>query len=144
MNKPVFFSLMSMLAVMLSGPAGADEEGIYESLEHIYLGRVFLSPEERAYLDKHRGVQAPAAPSRDAGQRSTVAKSSNAAGYILSSSGRTRVWRNGDFVAAQAPDLLRFPGDVKVTRTADKIPIKTDTAAVDDTARAAGVADDAE
>ena len=144
MNKPGFYLVLSILAVVFSRPAGAHEEGIYESLEHIHLGRVFLSPEERAYLDRHRGVRAPVAANSGTRQNSSSASNSDAAGYIVSSSGHARIWKDGDFVSAKMPDSLRFPGDVKVTRTADKVPTKNDTTAVDNESRAAGVADDAE
>jgi hypothetical protein len=144
MNKPGLFVVMLILANAFSRPAAAHEEGIYESLEHIHLGRVFLSPEERAYLDKHRGVRAPVAASNSTGQKAAAARISNAAGYIMSSSGRARVWKDGDFVSAKIPDSIRFPGDVKVTRTADKLPANNDTTAVDEESRAVGVADDAE
>ena len=144
MNRPGFFLVVSMLVVVFSRPAGANEEGFYESLEHIHLGRVFLSPEERAYLDRHRGVRAPVVARSPTGQRTTATRNNNAAGYIVSSSGRARIWKDGDFVSAKIPDSIRFPGDVTVTRTADKAPTKTDRTAVDDESSASGVADDAE
>jgi hypothetical protein len=142
MNKPGFFVGMSILAVVLSGPAAAHEEGIYESLEHIHLGRVFLSPAERAYLDKNRGVRAPAAASSSAREESSSAGNSDAAGYIVSSSGQTRIWKDGDFVSATIPDSVRFPGDVKVTRTADRPPAEIDTKEAAEASPAMGAADD--
>lgn len=144
MNKPGFLMVMSILIAVSSWPTLAHEGGVYESLEHIHIGRVFLSPAERASLDKHRRVPKPVAAVRSTVQTAAPARNSNAAGYIVSGSGRAHVWKDGDFVATQVPDSLRFPGDVKVTRTADKDPTKTDTTADDDESRIAGVADDAD
>jgi hypothetical protein len=142
MNKPGLFVVISILAIALSSSAAAHEEGIYESLEHIHLGRVFLSPAERTYLDKHRGVPAPVATSSGTGQRSSAARNNNAAGYIVSSSGRAHVWKNGDFVSTKIPDSVRFPGDVKVKRTADGPAARNDTPGVDEATPVTGAADD--
>lgn len=142
MNKPGFCVAVLMFAGLLSGPASAHESGIYESLEHIHIGRVFSSPSERMYLDKNRGVRATVVAG--SGSRAAAVRNSNAAGYIVSSSGRARVWKDGDFVAAKIPDSIRFPGDVKVTRTADQAPAKTDATPVDDALPVTGAADDAD
>lgn len=104
-----------LLAGLFATPATAHEDGVYESLGHIPIGRIFLSPEERARLDKVRG-KAPAQsaglkPGSEARARAT---NKDAAGFIISDSGRTRVWKNGDFVAAASASDVRFPGQVRV------------------------------
>jgi len=142
MTRLSFCMAALVLACLNSGPVFAHETGVYESLEHIHIGRVFLSPGERMNLDKNRGVRAPVATGRASSTRASATKNPDAAGYIVSSNGRTRVWKDGNFVAARIPDSIRFPGDVKVTRTADQVPTKTDTTAVDDESPAAGAADD--
>lgn len=144
MNKQGVCAMILMLACALFGRATAQDNGVYESLEHIHIGRVFLSPSERLYLDENRGVRASVvANTGNSSSRAATVKSNRAAGYIVSSSGRVRVWKDGDFVAAKIPDSIRFPGDVKVTRTADQVPAGTDTPTVDETPPATGAADDA-
>lgn len=131
MNRLSLCMAVLVIVCLQSAPVSAHESGIYESLEHIHIGRVFLSPTERVNLDKNRGVRTPVATGN--GSASTAAsKNDNAAGYIVSSNGRARIWKDGDFVAAKTPDSVRFPGEVKVTRTADQVPEKTDTAVADD------------
>ena len=104
----------------LSSAFSAEADGleVYESLDEVTIGRIFLSPQERARLDERRGKAqqavaggaTKAAPSRKSHPR--------ASGYIVSSSGRTRVWSDGDFDSTgKAPQMI-FPGDVKVTHKA--------------------------
>ena len=109
-----------ILSVLLASPALADNGDVYESIAGISIGRVFLTPEERRLLDALR-ARSPqtafqSAPSSDRTRDSEPP--SNASGYIVSSSGKSRLWRDGDFVeAAIAPtSATRFPGDVKIVR----------------------------
>ena len=102
-----------LIALLLVTPAVADEDSVYESLGQIPIGRIFLTPDERARLDKVRG--------RNGVRRSVVQRtgaapvsSKDAAGFIVSDSGATRVWRNGEFVATASASHVRFPGQVKV------------------------------
>jgi len=143
MNRLSSCSLILILTLMPLLPAVAHETGIYESLDHIHIGRVFLSPTERVNLDANRNVVVTDAmtvgttdgpkPEKDDGL---------AAGYIVSSSGETRVWRDGDFVTAEVPASIRFPGDVEVTRNADSVLESTDAAGRGEASPAAGAADD--
>ena len=121
-----------VLGCAISPPGTAHESGIYESLEHIHIGRVFLSPPERAHLDKNRNVRSPGTGgSRTGLDNKGGVRDDRAAGYIVSASGRTRVWKDGDFVATDSPSTVRFPGDVRVTRTADKVPDASDASTED-------------
>ncbi len=104
-----------ILAGMLSMPASAHEEGVYESLRHIPIGRIFLTADERTRLDKIRGRgQAPVTNLRRKNTPSESASNNDAAGYIVSDSGATRVWENGEFVASDSARGVRFPGQVKI------------------------------
>jgi len=112
-----------VILTMLTLPAYslADDSAIYESMAGIKIGRVFLAPGERDRLDRRR--LRPQAEKRDsdsgADGKSAAARVLSSAGYIISSSGKARVWRDGDFVESrrQEPQRMRFPGDVKVTRS---------------------------
>ena len=108
-------SIVVLLFAMATSPAGAHEDGVYESLGHIPIGRIFLTPEARASLDKMRGKE----PLRSSNPRPVAddrdpVTSNEAAGFIVSDSGTTRVWRNGDFVATASASGVRFPGQVRI------------------------------
>ena len=112
------------LLLVLPQLAHPGDVTIYESLETVSIGRVFLSPEERRWLDARRASEPSAvlpprartpvrAPSEPA-----PARTKSPAGYIVSSSGEARVWRDGEFVRSDdrtAVDIS-FPGDVRVKR----------------------------
>ena len=104
-----------LCAGLVATPAVAHEDGVYESLGHIPIGRIFLSPEDRARLDKVRG-KAPvrSTTARSTGNSSARPYDKDAAGFIVSDSGTTRVWKNGDFVATTSASNVRFPGQVRV------------------------------
>lgn len=144
MNRQRSCFVVLVLTSMLALPAVAHETGIYESLDHIHIGRVFLAPHERVNLDANRNVVVmDTVAGSAAGEQKPERGSDLAAGYIVSSSGGTRVWKDGDFVAAEIPASIRFPGDVKVTRNADSAAESSDAAGRDDDASVAGAADDA-
>ncbi len=104
-----------MFAGLVTTPAVAHEDGVYESLGHIPIGRIFLSPEDRARLDKVRGkAPVPSTTARSTGNASARTYDKDAAGFIVSDSGTTRVWKNGDFVATASASDVRFPGQVRV------------------------------
>ncbi len=111
--------IIVLFASLMASPATAHEDGVYESLGHIPVGRIFLSPEERARLDKLRG-KAPVqtSSSRSTGNASKRVYDKDAAGFIVSDSGTTRVWKNGDFVATSSASDVRFPGQVRVASQA--------------------------
>ena len=95
------FVVVSIAAVLLSASNTlADGEGFYESLPNVSIGKVFFSPQQRARLDQRRGNTAAAAsdsaaPSGGARKKGT----GDAAGFIVSSTGRSKVYANGDFVS---------------------------------------------
>lgn len=115
--------VFSVLPVSLA----ADELHVYESIDNISIGRVFLTPEQRSWLDVHRhDVRADrvAAPAEDLPTQDTAGKSTNpatsAAGYIIKSDGGQQRWSNGDFVVSRLSSLaaMKFPGDIKIVRHA--------------------------
>ena len=55
-----------LFTALFSAPAAANEDGVYESLGNIPIGRVFLTAQERAALDRMRG-RAPIQPRNDRG-----------------------------------------------------------------------------
>ena len=131
-----------LIADMLAMPAAAHENGVYESLGHIPIGRIFLSPDERARLDKTRGE----GPTRPAPVGSTPARADNkdAAGFIVSDSGITRIWKDGDFVATASSGDMRFPGHVRVTSQAAPRDNDDTAEADEDAERAVGTEDEQE
>ena len=111
---------VGLILFMLTLPALADESAVYESLSRLSIGRVFYTQAERDLLDERR--QKPSEMSRastkEVSRAKTTSKNKNAAGYIVSASGRTRIWRQGDFVAGskRQREALAFPGEVSVKR----------------------------
>ena len=107
------------LVALLSAPAYADEPGVYETLAGVSIGRVFLTPEERRLLDLARR-EGPTNTTDSGGQPvdGPAEPTLRSAGYIQSSNGKSRQWRDGEFVESRgAPSRdMRFPGDVKIVR----------------------------
>ena len=97
-----------------SPPLVADEIAIYESLSDVDIGRVFLSPRQRAYLDT-RPIIAPRAVTKLA-PTAPVEEKKNPAGYIISSTGNSSVWSRRGFVSNDDPGRVEFPSDIKVIR----------------------------
>lgn len=124
-----------LIIVLLAGfamtPSAADQDAVYESLDHIPIGRIFLTPAERARLDSMRGREPiPSGTRRLTDNVREPVPGNDAAGYIVSDSGTTRVWKNGDFVATGSVRDVQFPGLVPV----DSQPVaqdSRDTAEVD-------------
>ncbi len=111
--------LLLCCGLPLTVAALAEETAIYESLDDVEVGRVFLSPEQRDRLDQRRGK--PEVRVTNRGPAAAVSKTwPDAAGYIVSGNGESRVWSNGDFVAADKVSDVRFPGDVRIRRGAAK------------------------
>lgn len=117
-----------LLATLLVGnalhaaePAGTRQERV--SVKTFDIGRVFMTPAERDYLDRLRIARPVADDSADSGaenpasQTSAVTKAP-AAGYIVSSRGTPYQWRDGDFRAASVTQIKRLQqnDDVKVIR----------------------------
>jgi len=113
-------ALVFFLAAM-SAAATAEEPAVYESFSGVKIGRVFLAPGDRDRLDERRLTAPAEGTAEEPGSASSppTTRALPAAGYIISSSGRASVWRDGDFVESprQAPKKMAFPGDVEVTRT---------------------------
>ncbi|MEO1202952.1 MAG: hypothetical protein AAFX10_09600 [Pseudomonadota bacterium] len=122
-RKPEILPRLLAVAILIGthGSANADE-GVYESVADIRIGRIFLTPAERRRLDQLR-----LAPPRSAGGAPVAAgvestgtgdRQRRPAGYIISSSGKRRTWTGDDFVASdgRASISTRFPGDVEVIR----------------------------
>lgn len=104
--------LAMLLMLFLTGSgAAADDNATYELLSEVSIGRVFFSPEQRELLDDRRRVRPVR---RDA--RRQVKRSEKSAGYIVNSAGESRIYTNGDFVAADQPNDVEFPGKVSVVR----------------------------
>ena len=102
-------------ALLVTTPAAATDDSVYESLGKIPIGRIFLTAEERARLDRMRGKQ-PIQPTseRPKDDVSEPVSDVDPAGFIISHSGTTRVWKNGDFVATASASEVRFPGHIDV------------------------------
>ena len=112
------------VVLLLSAPmlACASDDAVYESFSGVKIGRVFLSPADREALDRRR-LNPPVRESdahKSAAGSEQAQRSRASAGYIISASGRARVWRDGDFVVSdrRQPQKMAFPGDVKITRRA--------------------------
>ena len=111
--------LLIALVLLWSRTAAAGDSPVYESFRGVTIGRVFLTQEQRNSLDKRR-LQIP---SRIAGPSSAAAegparKTASPAGYIIGPGGRSKTWRDGDFVETTTKPVRRmsFPGDVTVKR----------------------------
>ncbi len=93
---------------------------MYESLSALSIGRVFYTQAERELLDLRRDrPEVPVAGAANPGSGKQKAdEHKDAAGYIISSSGRSRVWAEGDFVPSSQDEIenVSFPGDVGVER----------------------------
>ncbi|MEM7432247.1 MAG: hypothetical protein AAF351_10010 [Pseudomonadota bacterium] len=114
------FGQFSLVALLLAVQplASADDRAVYESHADVALGRVFLSPADRAYLDANRHLK----PSTDSTVATTVADAPTteqrpAGGYIKGPNGRSRVWQDSDFVTTAADtEALAIPGRVNIVR----------------------------
>lgn len=108
--------------VLLCGALGpcsvaiADELDVYESLADIHIGRVFLSPQERARLD---AGAPPIVRENETTPAPVVKRNSRPAGYFVSSTGAAGIWSRQGFVTEEDVDAVVFPGAVKIVRTPD-------------------------
>lgn len=112
---PLVLSLLLLVCMPARG-----EDFVYESISGVTIGRVFLSQRERDQLDDRR-QNSPQGESPRSGAPSTASPKSKpvqSAGYIIGRSGRSKFWKDGDFVEVQSDAVrsMSFPGDVKVTR----------------------------
>ncbi len=111
MSVAMFFAVLGAISC---APAVAGEIAIYESLSDVTIGRVFLTPTQRAYLDT-RPVASPK-PVQEAPLTEPVKKRKNPAGYIINGSGESRVWSQQGFVNREDASGISFPGDVRILR----------------------------
>lgn len=123
MRRCITALAFSLTPVLLA----ADELHLYESIDTISIGRVFLTPRQRSWLDAHRHeavVDRVATPAEDPRIKKAAEQSTKAvlspAGYIIRNNGGQQRWSDGDFVSSGLPSLaaMRFPGDVKIVRHA--------------------------
>lgn len=116
MNK-IFKMLLAGVVLMMPVSVSAEDEPIYESLSDVTIGRVFFTTSQRTHLDSLRGKRGTTVASSGK-TRSTSSKPVNpdAAGFIVSSSGNARIYRNGDFVSVSSEPNVKFPDDVAVIR----------------------------
>ena len=127
-------AILFVCACVTAEPAGAADTSVYESLSDVVIGRVFLSRSQRAQLDAGRGSvpivrPAPTRPVINAPRKKVTRPP---AGYIISSSGQTRVWSQSGFIARDPGSSMRFPGDVEVTRTDPENVRQQDSESADD------------
>jgi len=101
----------------LSEPDADPAERVYESIDEIVVGRVFLGRAERERLDRLRG-RIDAAPAAGVPAPAAAEDPVRGAGYIKKDSGPLRIWRDGDFVSAgpAAAGEPTFPGEVRIVR----------------------------
>ncbi len=108
------------LLLLASFTAAADESSVYESVDDISIGRVFLTPGERRWLDANRHLTsqvATAGPAAVVESEDDDTPDAEPAGFIINSSGRAVRYRNGDFApSAVPPSTMRFPDDVEIRR----------------------------
>ncbi len=114
-------------SLILAPPVAAHEDGIYEALHHIPIGRIFMSRGERERLDRYRDTGPPVETVDRSPEPQRPATTDKSAGFIVSKSGTRRIWRNGDFVSTNSSRDMRFPGDVEVERVHTP-PAQEDTA----------------
>lgn len=111
--------LLIVLVLLLSRPVVADDSPVYESFRGVTIGRVFLTQEHRDALDKQRLQLPRRIPGTTAATtEGPTGKTAPPAGYIIGPSGRSKTWRDGDFVETASKPVRRmsFPGDVAVKR----------------------------
>lgn len=114
----LFATLLLSVQTLGSGVASAADDGFYESLPSVSIGKVFFSPQQRSKLDQRRSSGTRHAADAPSTRKPKPAKgSSDAAGYIISSKGGARVYANGNFVAARSGDVVVFPNAVKIVRS---------------------------
>lgn len=112
--------IVASCVALFAAAAIAGEDLVYESLQGVEIGRVFLSQEQRAVLDQKRKHSASdlASASGTSPAADALSQPALSAGYIIGQDGQAKVWKDGNFLSSPAPrgTTLRFPGDVKIIR----------------------------
>lgn len=112
--------VLIVAALSAAGTSIADDEHFYESLPEVSIGKVFFSPAQRARLDQRRGTATPTSSGGTPASGSTRRPGTDdAAGFIISSKGSSKVYANGDFVSVRKRVAVKFPGSVKIVRSQD-------------------------
>lgn len=98
----------------------AEQSDVYESIDEIAIGRVFLTSAQRNWLDLHRHdvpVDSGVTPT-EAVVPKVAEPAVSPAGYIIKSDGTQQRWSDGDFVSSNRMKLaeMKFPGDIKIIR----------------------------
>lgn len=125
----LYAAMLLSVPVLAIGVASAEDDGFYESLPNVSIGKVFFSPQQRSTLDQRRGSKTRHGGDAASTDKPEQAKDSgDAAGFIISSKGGARVYANGDFVAARGDDDLVFPSAVRIVRNDPKKQAETDDA----------------
>ena len=115
-----------VLGCVAAAPVAVADE-LYESLDDLTLGRIFLSQAERERLEARRGIVVDAASTGDASDEQAPEPDQSparpAAGYILARGGRALVWSDGAFrrVTGHVDDV-DFPGAgrIRIERASDR------------------------
>ena len=106
--------------LLLMMPAAADDSAVYESIDDLAIGPVFLTPGERRWLDANRHLPpqvASAQSNASAESGGDESEKAEPAGFIINSSGQTRQYSNGNFSLSSASSAsMRFPDDVEIRR----------------------------
>jgi hypothetical protein len=101
-------------------PDSFEPAAVYESIDDVVIGRVFLSPAERKQLDAVRHLPehtSSAVTDATAAAPAAASAKPKGFGYIQVKGKAARVFRNGDFVAAE-------PGTRDVTAVTDGVIIR--------------------
>ena len=114
---------LSLLALLLLPTLALGEDiAVYESLSDVRIGPVFLTPEQRRWLDARRD-QGPDEwqDDSDGGASETTEEPEprpTPAGFIINSNGKRSQWKGGDFEQTSSTSIsdMRFPDDVKIIR----------------------------
>ena len=116
----VFVILVATFALSATETLHADDEHFYESLPDVDIGKVFFSPEQRTRLDQRRGSSPRVSSNGGSASAASVRKvNDDAAGFITSSKGTSKVYSDGDFVNVRRGVAVEFPGSVKIIRQKD-------------------------
>lgn len=109
-----------LLLSLIGSQAVADEAEIYESVDDISIGRVFLTPGQRNLLDVERLRPRPSAEQshHSESDKQPSSQAPSPAGYIISSRGTQSSWAEGAFSESNRKALrtMTFPGDVRIVR----------------------------
>jgi hypothetical protein len=134
--------LTLLLFIMLPLAGAADDGFVYESFSGVKIGRVFLSQGQRESLDARRllNPQEGDAGGEQPGDAKATSRNLPSAGFIIGRDGRSKIWKNGDFVdSSGGTRTMTFPGDVTITR---HVQARKSDADVDPAATGDGRSDD--